>query len=122
MVREPVCGFCGQGDHDGPNGAAEKLVSCNMCGRSGHPICLGFKSSDIIKKIKSYDWCCMECKPCEQCRLQGDDVGCGLGQLTIESTSILRRLRPRVAQLLPETVRKVLRGLTWQTTGESPER
>lgn len=74
VIREPVCGFCGQGDNGGPNGVKEDLVSCVMCGRSGHPICLGFKSPEIIKKIKSYAWCCMECKPCEQCRLQGDDV------------------------------------------------
>lgn len=74
VIREPVCGFCGHGDFDGPNGVAEDLVSCVMCGRSGHPICLGFRNPDIIKKIKSYPWCCMECKPCEQCKLQGDDV------------------------------------------------
>jgi hypothetical protein len=74
VVREEVCGFCQKADYKNDSGPKEKLVSCTMCGRSGHPICLGFTNPQIKKKIMSYPWCCIECKPCETCRSQGDDV------------------------------------------------
>lgn len=74
VAREEICGFCRLPDYKNENGAKEKLVSCTMCGRSGHPICLGFTDPQIKKKIMSYSWCCIECKPCETCRQQGDDV------------------------------------------------
>ncbi|BEJ17415.1 hypothetical protein CspHIS471_0608160 [Cutaneotrichosporon sp. HIS471] len=73
IIREEVCGFCQQPDYKNDSGPKEKLVSCAMCGRSGHPICLGFSHPKIKKKIMSYPWCCIECKPCESCRSQGDD-------------------------------------------------
>lgn len=74
VVREEVCGFCQKRDYKNEDGPKEKLVSCTMCGRSGHPVCLGFTHPQIKKKIMSYPWCCIECKPCETCRSQGDDV------------------------------------------------
>ncbi|GMK57631.1 hypothetical protein CspeluHIS016_0404650 [Cutaneotrichosporon spelunceum] len=73
VIREEVCGFCQLPDYKNESGPKEKLVSCAMCGRSGHPICLGFTHPKIKKKIMSYPWCCIECKPCETCRSQGDD-------------------------------------------------
>lgn len=74
VTREEVCGFCQLPDMKNEIGPKEKLISCTMCGRSGHPICLGFSSPEIKKIIMSYPWCCIDCKPCEACRHQGDDV------------------------------------------------
>ncbi|KZT29906.1 hypothetical protein NEOLEDRAFT_1174884 [Neolentinus lepideus HHB14362 ss-1] len=69
--REPECGFC-QGDGSkNKNGEPERMVSCDECGRSGHPTCM--QLADISETIFSYPWKCMECKNCEICQEKGDD-------------------------------------------------
>lgn len=99
VMREEVCGFCQQPDFKNAEGPKEKLISCTMCGRSGHPICLGFTNPQIKKKIMSYPWCCIDCKPCESCRLQGDDVSLYQWKSAdnLDAVTVLRWLRPRVA-------------------------
>lgn len=72
VTPETICSICGKLRNK--SGSLEKMVSCVRCGRSGHPTCLGHKNPDVIKKMMSYDWCCIECKPCEVCLVQGDDV------------------------------------------------
>lgn len=76
VVPETICSLCGGTDGKNKNGQKEKMVSCVRCGRSGHPSCLGHNNPAVIKKMMSYDWCCIECKPCEVCLVQGDDVSC----------------------------------------------
>ncbi|KAG2341338.1 hypothetical protein BDR05DRAFT_936380 [Suillus weaverae] len=69
--REPECGFC-QGDDKKNKGAEpEVMVTCEECGRSGHPSCLQLGA--IADTIRSYPWKCTECKICEICQEKGDD-------------------------------------------------
>jgi len=41
---------------------------------SGHPTCLQMSSKRLVAMVMSYDWRCIECKPCEICKQKGDDV------------------------------------------------
>jgi hypothetical protein len=74
ITPETVCSLCGGTDVHNREGGREKMVSCVKCGRSGHPTCLGITNSDVVKKMRSYEWCCIECKPCEVCLDKGEDV------------------------------------------------
>ncbi|KAG1773526.1 hypothetical protein EDD22DRAFT_207464 [Suillus occidentalis] len=47
------------------------MVTCEECGRSGHPSCLQLGA--IADTIRSYSWKCTECKTCEICQEKGDD-------------------------------------------------
>ncbi|OCF75630.1 hypothetical protein I204_02922 [Kwoniella mangroviensis CBS 8886] len=74
VFREPICSFCGGTDNINKLGRAERMVSCTLCGRSGHPSCLNMEEGGLITvKIQSYDWQCIECKVCESCKVKGDD-------------------------------------------------
>jgi len=35
---------------------------------------LGITNPEVVKKMRSYAWCCIECKPCEVCLDKGEDV------------------------------------------------
>lgn len=76
VTPETVCSLCGGTEGKNREGVREKMVSCVRCGRSGHPTCLGITNPDVVKKMRSYDWCCIECKPCEVCLDKGEDVSC----------------------------------------------
>lgn len=69
--REPECGFCQGNDAKNKIGEPERMVSCDECGRSGHPSCM--QLDEISENIHSYPWKCMECKNCEICQEKGDD-------------------------------------------------
>ncbi|KAM0747588.1 hypothetical protein T439DRAFT_292797, partial [Meredithblackwellia eburnea MCA 4105] len=51
------------------------MVSCYECGSSGHPTCLDWSDHSIVKRAKSYAWCCVDCKRCEVCDNREDDDG-----------------------------------------------
>ncbi|KAF9223489.1 hypothetical protein BS17DRAFT_767339 [Gyrodon lividus] len=70
--REEECGFCQGNDSKNQHGEPEVMVSCEECGRSGHPSCMELgKVADIVR---SYCWKCVECKTCEICQEKGDDA------------------------------------------------
>ncbi|KAG9315248.1 acyl-CoA N-acyltransferase [Chiua virens] len=70
--REEECGFCQGNDLKNKLGEPEPMVSCEECGRSGHPSCMELgKVSDVVR---SYPWRCIECKICEICQEKGDDA------------------------------------------------
>ncbi|KAG0708178.1 hypothetical protein DFH29DRAFT_1065885 [Suillus ampliporus] len=69
--REPECGFCQGDDKKNKEGDPEVMVTCEECGRSGHPSCLQLGA--IADTIRPYPWKCMECKTCEICQEKGDD-------------------------------------------------
>ncbi|KAI0249151.1 hypothetical protein BJV78DRAFT_718386 [Lactifluus subvellereus] len=48
------------------------MVSCDECGRSGHPTCMDLGS--VADLVRSYPWKCVECKTCEICQEKGDDA------------------------------------------------
>ncbi|WWD01998.1 hypothetical protein V865_000036 [Kwoniella europaea PYCC6329] len=74
VFREPICSFCAGTDKINKLSRAERMVSCTLCGRSGHPSCLNMEEGGLITvKIQSYDWQCIECKVCESCKVKGDD-------------------------------------------------
>lgn len=70
--REPNCGFCGGNDKKNNIGEPEEMVSCNECGRSGHPTCMDLDT--VATLVRSYPWKCVECKTCEICQEKGDDA------------------------------------------------
>ncbi|KAG1831991.1 hypothetical protein DFJ58DRAFT_848085 [Suillus subalutaceus] len=69
--REPECGFCQGDDKKNKEAEPEAMVTCEECGRSGHPSCLQLGA--IADTIRSYPWKCIECKTCEICQEKGDD-------------------------------------------------
>jgi hypothetical protein len=73
IVPDPECSFC-QGDDQKNNksGLAEPMVSCTLCGRSGHPSCI--QIPQLADVIRTYSWRCPECKECEICKAKEDDV------------------------------------------------
>ncbi|UJR10028.1 hypothetical protein I4U23_014251 [Adineta vaga] len=66
-----VCSFC-LGDEDkNAQGIPEDMISCAECGNCGHPSCLKY-SDQLIAKIKTLRWQCLDCKKCIICH-KGDD-------------------------------------------------
>ncbi|KAI9454545.1 hypothetical protein BJY52DRAFT_1284058 [Lactarius psammicola] len=70
--REPNCGFCSGNDKKNKIGEPEEMVSCDECGRSGHPTCMDLGT--VATLVRSYPWKCVECKTCEICQEKGDDA------------------------------------------------
>lgn len=112
ITPETVCSLCGGTHITNRDGNREKMVSCVRCGRSGHPSCLGITSPAVVKKMRSYDWCCIECKPCEVCLEKGEDVRFIESALTEAQAPLLRWLRSRLAFILLESVGIVYTKLT----------
>lgn len=69
--REEECGFCQGNDSKNKLGEPELMVSCDECGRSGHPSCM--ELARVADVMRSYPWRCIECKICEVCHEKGDD-------------------------------------------------
>ncbi|KAI6094569.1 hypothetical protein EDD16DRAFT_1784082 [Pisolithus croceorrhizus] len=69
--REEECGFCQGNDSKNKLGEPESMVSCDECGRSGHPSCM--ELARVADMMRSYPWRCIECKICEVCQEKGDD-------------------------------------------------
>lgn len=65
---EMFCSFCKGTKEQNAKGVKEKMVSCAQCGRSGHPSCLRM-TPGLAKYVMTYDWKCLECKPCEICKV-----------------------------------------------------
>lgn len=71
---ETECSFCQGDDENNKHGVPEKMASCAVCGRSGHPSCI--QIPHLADVIRTYEWRCQECKECEICHSKGDDVSC----------------------------------------------
>ncbi|QRV75053.1 histone acetyltransferase SAS3 [Ceratobasidium sp. AG-Ba] len=71
VVPERVCSFCEGNDQKNKLDMPEQMVSCAVCGSSGHPSCAGIQGLDQV--IRTYAWRCQECKECEVCKSKGDD-------------------------------------------------
>lgn len=77
LPRHPpdkICAFCYGSASKNRNNRPEAFVSCWECGSSGHPTCLEWDDTRMVKNVKSYAWLCIECKRCEICDEKGDDV------------------------------------------------
>ncbi|KAG8213081.1 hypothetical protein J3R82DRAFT_11475 [Butyriboletus roseoflavus] len=70
--REEECGFCQGNGCKNKHGEPEVMVSCEECGRSGHPSCM--ELGKVAEVVRSYPWKCIECKICEICQEKGDDA------------------------------------------------
>ncbi|SCV69520.1 BQ2448_2540 [Microbotryum intermedium] len=71
---DTLCAFCGGTKARNRANRAEELVSCYECGSSGHPTCLDWDDTCIVKRVKQYAWLCQECKRCEVCDDKGADA------------------------------------------------
>ena len=71
---DAYCSFCLQTAERNKTGEPERMVSCHLCGRSGHPSCLNMKTARLKRMVFTYEWTCNECKICEFCSAKGDDV------------------------------------------------
>jgi hypothetical protein len=74
VVPDPYCSFCTGTKAANKLGRPENMVSCHLCGRSGHFSCLDMTSPDLISIVQSYAWTCIECKTCEECALKENEV------------------------------------------------
>uniref|UniRef100_A0A0W0F758 Histone acetyltransferase n=1 Tax=Moniliophthora roreri TaxID=221103 RepID=A0A0W0F758_MONRR len=70
--REEECSFCQGDDMKNKVGEPEQMLTCHVCGRSGHPSCMQLDSGNT-EALRSYEWKCIECKTCEICLEKGDD-------------------------------------------------
>lgn len=67
------CAFCGYKINK--QGQDEVLISCHVCGSSGHPSCMRWgRNPRKVAVTQEYAWRCMECKDCEVCGQKGDDA------------------------------------------------
>ncbi|RDB25851.1 Histone acetyltransferase KAT7 [Hypsizygus marmoreus] len=69
--RESECSFCLGTDLKNKDGEPELMVTCDECGRSGHPSCMDLPGLGDIMRL--YPWKCANCKSCEICHEKGDD-------------------------------------------------
>ncbi|KAI1292153.1 Histone acetyltransferase KAT6A [Halotydeus destructor] len=67
-IKKQICLVC-KGDS-----SKEKLITCSVCGTSGHATCLNC-SDELFERIcKSVDWQCPNCKMCAICN-KADEPG-----------------------------------------------
>jgi hypothetical protein len=74
IVPDPFCSFCGGTKEQNKLGHPEKMVSCHLCGRSGHFTCLAMTNAALQRAVQEYDWECIECKTCQVCALKEREV------------------------------------------------
>uniref|UniRef100_A0A5S6QXP5 Uncharacterized protein n=1 Tax=Trichuris muris TaxID=70415 RepID=A0A5S6QXP5_TRIMR len=68
-----ICDLClGDVNENKKTNKPEQLISCNDCGRSGHPTCLQF-TTNMVLSTKKYGWQCIECKSCAVCGTSEND-------------------------------------------------
>ncbi|CAG0886715.1 unnamed protein product [Darwinula stevensoni] len=68
----PKCKVCSGTRHHNKLGKPEELVTCASCEQSGHVSCLDLMP-EILAKVTSYEWQCMECKTCVLCKDAEDE-------------------------------------------------
>lgn len=85
-----ICGFCLGDNEKNANGVPEEMINCAECGNSGrilitlniqklivlfsgHPSCLQYPKK-LVKKIRTIDWQCIDCKRCIVCNKSDDSV------------------------------------------------
>ncbi|CAM4797785.1 unnamed protein product [Rotaria magnacalcarata] len=68
-----ICSFCLGDEEKNANGAPEDMLSCSECGNCGHPSCLKY-SDKLVKKIKTIQWQCLDCKRCVICTKADDSL------------------------------------------------
>ena len=64
-----LCSFCLCTAEDNKQQQYEQLLSCYLCGNSGHPSCLKY-SQKLVVKIRSDEWECLDCKMCVLCSVR----------------------------------------------------
>lgn len=65
---------CGGTDQQNKFGLPEEMITCHVCGQSGHPSCLEMTDPDMVEFVKGYDWECIDCKTCQECGSKGEEV------------------------------------------------
>ena len=64
-----LCSFCLCTAEDNKQHQFEQLLSCHLCGNSGHPSCLKY-SQKLVLKIRCDEWECLDCKMCVLCSVR----------------------------------------------------
>lgn len=64
-VQSP-CKICHGTAEQNKQGRPEDLILCSQCKTSAHPSCLEL-TTELMEKIKTYEWECLECKTCMLC-------------------------------------------------------
>ncbi|KAI6656422.1 Histone acetyltransferase KAT6B isoform X3 [Oopsacas minuta] len=68
-----LCSFCLCTAEDNKHHQHEDLLSCHLCGNSGHPSCLKY-SQKLVAKIRAEEWQCLDCKMCALCSVRDKAV------------------------------------------------
>lgn len=69
-TKSRICGLC----HKSDQGGRDELITCSVCGLSGHSKCLGC-SEGLLKRIKEFpNWECPNCKKCPLCGIHDEDT------------------------------------------------
>src|SRR5699024_4280368 len=69
-TKSKICGMC----HKSDQGGRDELITCSVCGLSGHSKCLGC-SDALLKRIKEFpNWECPNCKKCPLCGVHDDET------------------------------------------------
>ena len=64
-----LCSFCLCTAEDNKHHQYEQLLSCHLCGNSGHPSCLKYNQK-LVLKIRCDEWECLDCKMCVLCSVR----------------------------------------------------
>lgn len=64
-----LCSFCLCTAQDNKHHQHEELLSCHLCGNSGHPSCLKY-TQKLVQKIRLEEWQCLDCKMCSLCSVR----------------------------------------------------
>ncbi|KAF6039101.1 PHF10 [Bugula neritina] len=67
---DAICILCGR--EENRSGAAEKCIKCNQCRRETHPSCSEL-TPEMLARVVTYSWTCMECKVCVRCSDPGNE-------------------------------------------------
>ena len=73
VTPNQLCSFCLCTAQDNRYKRAEELLSCHLCGNSGHPSCLKY-SQKLVQRIRNSVWECLDCKMCVLCAVRDKAV------------------------------------------------
>ncbi|CAG0897414.1 unnamed protein product [Cyprideis torosa] len=68
----PRCKACQQGKKN-KQGRREQVIQCSECATWSHPSCIDLDEKEVVERMRSYPWQCMDCKTCYLCKDVDDE-------------------------------------------------